>query len=119
MDADTRFVDLPLVYVAGPYTRPDPVANTHAAIRLADELIEAGKVTPVVPHLTLVWHLVSPRADVEFWYSLDLALVARCDALLRMPGASMGADREVAFAEKRGIPVFRHVQALHEWADAA
>src|SRR5262245_39762275 len=79
------YSDRPLVYLAGPYTRPDPVENTHTVIRLASELVDEGLVTPVVPHLTLLWHLVSPR-PLEFWYEYDVAILGRCDAVFRIVG---------------------------------
>lgn len=104
----------PLVYIAAPYSKPDPVANTHKAIRTANELVDAGLVTPHVPHLTHVWHLVTPR-PIDFWYEYDLALLRRCDAVLRIDGESTGADGEVAYAEKVGIPVFRSVADLEHW----
>jgi nucleoside 2-deoxyribosyltransferase len=110
-EADLDFVERPLVYLAGPYTSPDPVANTHATIRMATQLCHAGDVTPVVPHLTMLWHAIEPQ-HIEFWYAYDLALLARCDAVLRLAGASTGADREVAFANERGIPVFTSLQAM-------
>ncbi len=105
------YKDRPLVYVAGPYTKPDPVENTHTTIRLASELVDEGLVTPVVPHLTLMWHLVMPR-PLEFWYEYDVATLARCDAVYRMQGESHGADREVEFAEQNGIPVCSDAQLL-------
>lgn len=108
------FVTRPLVYLAGPYTRPDPVLNTHETIRFASKLLDEGLVTPFVPHLTLLWHLVSPR-EVDFWYDYDLAVLARCDALLRIEGESTGADKEVAFAVERGIPVFYDAAGLWLW----
>ena len=39
----------PLVYIAGPYTKPDPVKNTHRMIQIADRLMDLGVVpgTPV------------------------------------------------------------------------
>lgn len=116
-----RFADRPLVYVAGPYTRPDPPMNTHEAIRVAEALQDSGKVTCVVPHLTLLWQAIQPHADVEYWYEYDLAMLARCDALYRLAGESSGADNEVAFALSRGIPVFdgsRRLEILLEWAEA-
>src|SRR4051812_42814019 len=97
-EPSTRYEDRPLVYIAGPYTNPDPVANTHGVIRLASEMIDEGLVTPVIPHLTLLWHLVSPR-PLDFWYAYDVALLRRCDALFRVEGASSGADMEVDFAD--------------------
>ncbi len=33
-------------------------------------------------------------------------LLARCDGVLRLPGASTGADNDVAIARARGIPVW-------------
>ena len=100
-----RRLDLkaPLVYVAGPYTKPDPVENTHRMIKIADALLNLG-VVPVVPHLTLFWHFLCPRSYEE-WLSYDLHLMARCDAVLRVPGASNGADGEVSYALAHDLPV--------------
>jgi nucleoside 2-deoxyribosyltransferase len=94
---------LPLVYLAGPYTS-NPLANTRAAVAAA-ERIEAFGVAVVIPHLSLLWDLLAP-APVERWYERDLHVLARCDALVRLPGDSVGADAEVAFALGRGIAVF-------------
>jgi nucleoside 2-deoxyribosyltransferase len=110
-----RYEDRPLVYIAGPYTVPEPVANTSAVIALASDLIDEGLVTPLVPHLTMLWHLVSPR-PLEFWYAYDVALLRRCDALFRIEGASSGADMEVAFAAEHSIPVFTRREDLRAWA---
>ena len=115
--SSTPYKDRPLVYVAGPYTRPDPVENTHRVIELASELVNEGLITPLVPHLTLLWHLVSPR-PLDFWYEYDIATLARCDAVFRMEGESEGADREVKFAQEAGLPVFTDLGDLREWAKA-
>ena len=96
---------VPLIYVAGPYTQPDPVANTHAVIRIADSLLDAG-FTPLIPHLTLAWHLVSPK-PYDTWLTYDRHLLARCDVLLRVPGYSHGATQECTFADELAIPVIR------------
>lgn len=106
----------PLVYVAGPYSHPDPVANTHKAIAFADRLWAEGLVAPHVPHLTLLWHLQIPH-PIEVWYELDLAVLIRCDAVYRMAGESTGADAEVAVAASRDIPVFTTLGRLYEWAE--
>ena len=110
-----RYEDRPLVYIAGPYTHPDPVANTNAVIAVASELIDEGLVTPLVPHLTLLWHLVAPR-PLDFWYAYDVALLRRCDALFRIEGVSSGADMEVEFAATHRIPVFTGRDELNAWA---
>lgn len=96
------------VYIAGPYTKPDPIRNTQIAISYADELLKLGH-TPFVPHLTMLWHLVSPK-KLEEWYAIDLPWIAACDALVRIPGESTGADKEVQEANRLGIPVYIGVE---------
>jgi len=101
----TQFWDRPLIYLAGPYTNPDPVVNTRDTIIAAERLHESGLVTCHVPHLSLLWHIVAPH-DVNHRYDYDMAALCRCDAILRLPGASSGADNEVAFARSHGIPLY-------------
>lgn len=100
------FKNLPLVYIAGPYTNPDPVRNTHDTVVFADQLATEGWCTPVIPHLSMLWHSIRPHDEIEWWYEYDLAMLARCDAMYRLPGASSGADAEERFALERRIPVF-------------
>lgn len=108
----------PLVYIAGPYTRGDPVLNTREAVKWG-ERVEARGCDVFIPHLSLLWHAISP-APLERWYERDLAVLARCDAVVRFPGESTGADKETAFAEERGIRVFlveedHSMESLHGW----
>jgi hypothetical protein len=46
------------------------------------------------------------------WLDVDLPWVSVADAVLRLPGASAGADMETALAASRGIPVFPNVELL-------
>ena len=94
----------PMLYVAGPYTNPDPIVNTHRAARFATAVYELGEWVPLVPHLSLLWHMVTPR-DVDHWYQLDLDQLEHCNAIVRLPGASTGADRELAKAVCWGLHV--------------
>lgn len=96
---------VPLIYIAAAYTQPDPVQNTHTVIRIADALLDAGFM-PLIPHLTLAWHLVSPK-PYDTWLAYDRHLLARCDVLLRVPGYSHGAAQECTFADELAIPVIR------------
>jgi hypothetical protein len=109
--------DLPLVYLAGPYSDPDPVENTHAVIKIATRLYETGLVAPVVPHLTLLWHLVEPKPK-DFWYGYDMHVLRRCDAVLRVVGSSPGAEAEVLEAKRIGLSVFDDEGSLLAWASA-
>ena len=103
---------LEYVYVAGPYSG-DVLHNTRNAVFQADILRSAG-FTPFIPHaMTLPWDLAFPH-DYEFWLEFDFRWVARCDAVLRLPGESAGADREVRMAKSLGIPVFASVVELIE-----
>lgn len=95
------------VYVSGPYTQGDTITNVRYALRAGTLLRDAGYV-PFIPHLFAFWELVAP-APYEVWMELDLAWVEACDALVRLPGDSPGADREVARAKERGIPVYGSV----------
>jgi len=98
------------VYVAGPYTKPDPGLNTHQSILVATQLLDAG-FAPFLPHLSLFWHCCTPR-PYETWLQYDFVWVAKCDAVLRIPGDSPGADREVELANSLGIPVFFDIESL-------
>jgi hypothetical protein len=43
----------------------------------------------------------------EILYPIANRLLSRCDAVLRLPGASKGADEDVRLARERGLPVFQ------------
>jgi len=94
-----------LVFISGPYAHPDPVVNTRNAILAGEEVIKQGH-TPFIPHLNHLWHMVCPHEE-EFWYEYDLVLLKKCDAILRLPGESKGADREMVEAQKMGILEFK------------
>ena len=92
------------VYIAGPYTKPDPVANTRKAIAAGEAVATVGHF-PFIPHLSMFWHLNHPH-DYEFWMHQCFAWLEQCDTLIRLPGFSAGADREMAKAHELGIPIF-------------
>lgn len=99
-----------LVYVAGQYTVGDTRENVRLAITAADDLLVGG-FAPYVPHLTFYWDRRFHH-DYETWLELDLCWLAKCDALLRLPGESPGADREVQFAVQNDIPVFHNLSTI-------
>ena len=102
------------IYIAGPYSQPDPVLNTYNAVQLADLLVKKGHI-PFIPHLTLLWHLISPR-PIEFWYRYDRVWLQYCNAVFRMVGDSHGADAEVGMAESLGLPVYRNLSEVPDGA---
>lgn len=94
------------IYIAGPVTGSGVQAvNAANAIRVGDELANHGMV-PCIPHLFITWEMAYPKEDQEFWMIQCMEWLLTCHALLRLPGESSGADREVEAAKAHGIPVF-------------
>lgn len=106
------------VYISGPISNGDVEQNVRTACKAATELIKLG-YAPLVPQLTA--YLQSPVAslsagfDHETWMEVDLPWVDVADVVLRLPGLSRGADREVTHAQVKGIPVFFSIEELKSW----
>ncbi|MET0350964.1 MAG: DUF4406 domain-containing protein [Rhizobacter sp.] len=107
-----------MILVAGPYrggTGDDPVLMARNLERLeavALALFRAGHL-PVIGEwlaLPLLRQAGSTRpgdaAYEEISYPVAHRLLARCDAVLRLPGESKGADADVRLARERGLPVY-------------
>lgn len=84
------------VYIAGPYTLGDHEANVRNMIDAADRLMIAGH-TPFVPLLNHYWHKIHQHRESE-WLRQDLEWMKQCEAFIRLPGESSGADIEEMFA---------------------
>lgn len=98
-----------LIYIAAPYTS-NPEENVKKALEAADIVFECGYI-PYVPHLSHHWHSLSPKS-YEQWMEMGQAVVERCDGVLRLPGRSPGADREVHYAILLGKPVYYGLEDL-------
>src|SRR5688572_12045112 len=107
-----------MILIAGPYrsgTGDDPVkmqANVAAMEQFALPLFRAGHI-PVVgewfalPLVDLAGSReVGDAAFNEIFHPIAERLVARCDAVLRVGGASAGADEMVRLAQSHGREVF-------------
>jgi len=103
------------IYVAGPYTLGNVTDNVNNAISMAQELAEAG-FAPFVPHLCHFWHLNFKR-PYEFWMELDQQFLDCCDAVIRLPGESLGSDAECIRAMQMGKPVFFSIASLRDYYD--
>lgn len=95
------------VYIAGPMTQGDRVDNLSVALKAYRDLMHAG-YAPLCPQLS---YFAEPfvKVDHASWLDSDLPWVACADVVLRLPGESTGADKEVAHAESLGIPVVEMV----------
>ena len=79
-----------------------------------DGMVKRGFV-PFVPHNDMVQYMLDPDTlDYETILLQDLAWVKKCDALLRLPGESPGADREVQYALSQGLLVTKNIDYLTE-----
>lgn len=100
------------VYVAGPYSHGETADHVREAVLVGLTLAERG-FRPFIPHLYHFAHLICPH-DYEWWMALDLSWLEACDCVLRLPGHSPGADREVERAHSLGMPVYHGLPSLYE-----
>jgi hypothetical protein len=108
-----------MILVAGPYrsgTGDDPgkmAANVRAMEAYALPLFRAGHIPVVGEWLALPLVALAGSRQVgdaafdEIFHPIAERLLARCDAVLRVGGASSGADLMVKVATERGLGVFR------------
>ena len=107
-----------MILVAGPYrsgTGDDPalIAANHRAIQEAClELFRAGHLAVNGEDLALPLAELAGSTRVgdaafdEVFHPMGRRIVARCDGVLRLPGASAGSDEMVELARARGLPVW-------------
>ena len=101
------------VYIASPYTIGDIAVNVKRQMDVADELINLG-FAPFIPLLSHFQHLYHSQ-PYEIWLQLDSEWLTVCDCILRLDGASRGADQEVELAKKLNMPRFYSIRKLCEY----
>lgn len=57
-----------------------------------------------------------PIAEQIMYPTAD-RLLRHCDAVLRLPGESTGADQDVKIAQERGLPVYHRVEDVPGYRD--
>lgn len=103
----------PFIYVAGPISK-DPFGCVRQATEVWPTLRRAGAV-PFLPQLSIIHEIVAPL-PYEEWMAYDFDVLEMADGLVRLPGESPGAEREIDHANTIGVPVHRY--ASLEGADA-
>ena len=112
-----------LVLIAGPYrsgTGDDPqklAANLARLEAAAWPVFAAGHVPMIgewaaLPVLRSAGATLADDLSEQVMYPTAQRLLRHCDAVLRLPGASTGADQDVAIARERGIPVYFRVEDI-------
>jgi hypothetical protein len=106
------------ILVAGPYRTGARGAAERArnlrALNLAARAVhERGHVPIVGVNLALpIIEAAGAGSYDAIMLPLSLALADRCDAVLRLPGESAGADREVERVRARGGAVYASVAEI-------
>jgi hypothetical protein len=113
-----------LILIAGPYrsgTGDDPVlleANLRRLEEAAWPVFEAGHIPMIGEWVALPvlrsaggTGLADPIAEAIMYPTAE-RLLQHCDAVLRLPGESKGADQDVAIARERGLPVYHSIEEL-------
>lgn len=100
----------PTTYLSGPITKGDRQHNFDQAADAQRRLMAAGFAV-LNPMLTM---LLPGAWDIPHstWIDNDLPWIAKAKAVLRLPGESVGADQEVAFARLKGISVYDDIDHL-------
>lgn len=111
-----------LILIAGPYrsgTGDDPdlmAANLARLEEAAWPLFAAGHVPVIGEWVALpvlrsagATGVTDPLAE-QVMYPTAQRLLQHCDGVLRLPGASTGADQDVAIARDRGLPVWYRLE---------
>ena len=113
-----------LILIAGPYrsgTGDDP-AKMAANLRYLEQaswpIFQAGHTPMIGEWVALpIWHTAGGQTIGDALYEEILhptagRLITCCDAILRLPGASKGADNDVKLANQRGIPVYYDINEI-------
>jgi hypothetical protein len=113
-----------MILIAGPYrsgTGDDPVkmaANLRRLEAVAWPIFQKGHVPMIGEWVALpVLEGAGGGAVGDALYDAVMhptagRLLQHCDAVLRLEGASSGADNDVAIATARGIPVYRTIAEI-------
>ena len=83
---------------------------------LAYQVFKMGHIPVIGVNVAL------PMIELKGWNKYDeimmpisLALAERCDAVLRTPDESIGADDEVKIFEEKGLPVYRSLDEIPDF----
>ena len=113
-----------MIMISGPYrsgTNDDPQLiqkNMDNLEAMALPLFEKGHIPVIGEWLALPLMKLAGFKQIgdEVWnkmqYPTAHRLLAKCDAVLRIPGESNGADQDVAVAKELGLKIFYHLDEI-------
>lgn len=110
-----------LILIAGPY-RSGTDGDAAAIARNLEHLETAAAPIHRLGHVPMIGEWVAlptlrgldaaEAADGDVMYETAARLLQHCDAVLRLPGESAGADNDVAIALERGLPVYHRIEEI-------
>jgi len=119
-----------MILIAGPYrsgTNDDPrliAQNLDRLESFASQVYQIGHL-PMIGEwvaLPLMKQAGSARLgdaiSEQYLYPVANRLLQRCDAVLRIPGASKGADQDVLLARERGLTVYARLEEIPAFPSA-
>ncbi len=113
-----------MILIAGPYrsgTNDDPVLlarNVHVMEAYALPLFRAGHIPLLGEWIALPLTALAGSRQlgdgpfVEIFHPIAERLLERCDAVLRVGGASQGADLMVTVARQHGLEVYHRLSEV-------
>ncbi|HWS50364.1 MAG TPA: DUF4406 domain-containing protein [Microbacterium sp.] len=110
-----------LILIAGPYRSgtggdPDLIAANLEALEAAAAPIHRLGHIPMIGEWVALPVLrgldAAETEETDVMYQTAHRLLQHCDAVLRLPGDSQGADMDVAIATERGLPVYHSITEI-------
>ncbi|MDX6541141.1 MAG: hypothetical protein QOI71_2751 [Gaiellales bacterium] len=112
-----------LILIAGPYRsgtndEPDRLAANLAFLETAAwPIFKAGHIPMIgewvaLPVMRGIGSVVGDSSSLTILTPTAERLLQHCDAVLRLPGQSTGADNDVRIANERGIPVYTRIEEI-------
>jgi hypothetical protein len=113
-----------MILIAGPYrggTNDDPQLiqqNLERLEAVALPLFRKGHIPMIGEWVALPLLKLAGSTKIgdavwdEIQYPVAHRLLEKCDAVLRLEGASKGADEDVRIAKQRGLPIFYRLEDI-------
>ncbi len=112
-----------MILIAGPYrsgTNDEPgalAANLAFLESAAWPIFEAGHIPMIgewvaLPVMRGVGSVVGDEASLRILTPTAERLLQQCDAVLRLPGVSTGADNDVRIARELGLAVYTSIDEI-------
>jgi hypothetical protein len=111
-----------MILIAGPYrsgTNDDPqliAQNLDLLESFASSVYKAGHIPMIGEWVALPLmkqagsRKLGDAIAEQYLYPVASRLLERCDAVLRIPGSSTGADQDVRIARERGLQVYTRIE---------